>query len=129
MMELNSVLLAIAKDVQAVLSAIPVPLGEANPPTTSGVYLLSVESEITYIGEAKGSGGLRDRLLNKHLAGDDNHAIQRAFKADFPDRSSRREHIRKNVLAQWIEIADADRVAAVERVLICTLGRPRWNRK
>lgn len=129
MPDLDEIMLAIAGDVRAVLSASPVPLGKATPPSTSGVYLLSVGEKITYIGEAKGSGGLRDRLLSKHVSGDDTHAIQRAYLADFPDRLLRREHILTNVLARWIEIADPDRVAAVERVLICLLGRPEWNKK
>jgi hypothetical protein len=69
------------------------------------------------------------RSLSKHIFGDDKHAIQRAYLADFPDRSLRREHIRANVLVRWVEIADPERVAAVERVLICLLGRPEWNKK
>ena len=27
--------------------------------------------------------GLRDRLLSKHVSGDDSHSIQRAFKLEF----------------------------------------------
>lgn len=110
------------------LKAAAVPLGEAAPPSTPGVYVLSDGEKVTYIGEAKGSKGLRDRLLSKHLSGDDNHAIQRAYRAEFPDRSLRREHIRANVLVRWLEITDPDRVSAVERVLIC-LYRPAWNKR
>jgi hypothetical protein len=128
MPDLDGILLAIAKDVQAVISATPVPLGKATPPSTSGVYMLSVGEAVTYVGEAKGSGGLRDRLLSKHVSGDDSHAIQRAYLTSFPDRLLRRDHIRTNVLARWVEIADPDRAAAVERVLICMLG-PEWNKK
>lgn len=63
----------------------------------------------------------------QELSGDDDHAIQRAFLVEFPDRRLRREHIRKNVFAQWLEIPDTDRMLAVERVLIW-LHRPPWNR-
>ena len=128
MPDLNEILFAVAEDVRAVLATPTVPLGTANPPSTSGIYLLSVGEEVTYVGEARGSKGLRDRLLSKHLSGDDNHAIQRAYLADFPDRLLRRDHIRANVLVRWLEIADRDRLAAVERVLICLL-RPAWNKK
>jgi hypothetical protein len=125
--KLEDILSAIAEDVQAVLKAPAVPLGKATPPFTSGVYVLSVGNEVTYVGEAKGSKGLRDRLLSKHLYGDDNHAIQRAYLEDFPNRLLRRDHIRANVLVRWLEIADRDRVSAVERVLIC-LCHPAWNK-
>lgn len=128
MPDLDDILFAIAEDVRAVLTAPAVPLGTASPPSTSGVYLLSVGEKVTYVGEAKGNKGLRDRLLSKHLSGDDNHAIQRAYLADFPDRLLRRDHIRANVLVRWLEIADRDRVTAVERVLIW-LYRPAWNKK
>lgn len=128
MSKLEDILSAIAEDVRALLKVPAVPLGIAMPPSTSGVYLLLVGQNVTYVGEAKGSKGLRDRLLSKHLSGDDNHAIQRAYLKDFPDRVLRRDHIRKNVLVRWLEIADPDRVSAVERVLIA-LYRPPWNKK
>ena len=128
MPDLDDLLLAIAEDVRSVLKTPAVALGTANPPSASGVYVLSAGTEVKYVGEAKGRGGLRDRLLNKHLSGDDNHAIQRAYLSDFPDRSLRRVHIRTNVFARWREISDCDRVTAVERVLIC-LYRPAWNKK
>jgi hypothetical protein len=98
----------------------------ARPPWTSGVYVLSVAGQMTYVGEAEGSGGLRGRLMRKHLSRDDGHAIQRACLLEFPDRLIRREHIRKNVFAQWLEISDTGRMSAVERVLTW-LHRPPWN--
>lgn len=125
--DLDDALRAIAEDARAVLAAPAVSLGMARPPSTSGVYVLSVAGTMTYIGGAKGSGGLYDRLKNKHMSGDDNHAIQRAFLVEFPDRLLRRSHIRTNVFAQWLEIPDTDRMLAVERVLIW-LHRPPWNR-
>jgi hypothetical protein len=126
--ELDCVLAEIAKDVRALLLAPAVAIGNASPPPTPGVYMLSVGEDVMYVGEAKGGGGLRDRLLNKHLSGDDKHAIQRAYLLEFPDRRLRRAHIRKHVFARWHAIPDADRVSAVERVLIC-LCQPPWNMK
>lgn len=114
-------------DIGAALAAPPVRLRDAAPPNGSGVYLLSVNGEIVYVGEAKGSKGLRDRLLSKHLSGDDNHAIQRAFKEAFPDRLARREHIKDTVWAQWLVINDPRRVSAVEKTLIWILN-PAWNK-
>ena len=125
--ELDELLSSLAEDVRAVLSAPLVALGAARPPSGSGVYILSVGGEVTYVGEAKGSKGLRDRLVSKHLSGDDNHAAQRAFLTDFPDRVLRRRHIKENVHVRWVEISDRNKVAAVERLLICLL-QPPWNR-
>ncbi|MFC6791267.1 hypothetical protein ACFQE0_17560 [Methylobacterium komagatae] len=71
---------------------------------------------------------MRDRLLSKHLSGDDGHAIQRAYLMEFPDRRLRREHIKRTVTARWITIEDGGRVSAVEQVLIW-LHDPEWNRK
>lgn len=127
MLDLNHALSAVSEDVRAVLVAPAVALDVARPPSTSGVYMLSVAGTMTYIGGAKGSGGLYDRLMNKHVSGDDNHAVQRAFLMEFPDRLLRRKHIRTNVFAQWLEIPDTDRMLVVERVLIW-LHRPPWNR-
>lgn len=126
--ELDDALAAISSDVTALLSQQPVPLGSAVPPATTGVYVLSVGTEIMYVGEAKGRKGLKDRLTSKHISGDDSHAIQRAFKIEHPDRVIRREHIKKTVFAQWLEIAPDHRIAAVERVLIW-MFKPPWNVK
>jgi len=78
------------------------------------------------VGEAKGSGGLRDRILSKHVSGDDNHAIQRAHKLRFPDRKVRREFIKRNVFVRWVETVDANTAIALEGVLIAMFTPP-WN--
>lgn len=126
--ELQSVVSAISEDVDKILSQTPVPLGHANPTTNTGVYIFSLEDKVMYVGEAKGRNGLKDRLLSKHISGDDSHAIQRAFKEDFPDRKARREQIKTIVHAQWLEISDGLRVSAVERTLIWMFDPP-WNVK
>jgi hypothetical protein len=118
----------VGDDATALLAFSPVPLGTANPPNLTGVYMLLVDGKIVYVGEAKGANGLRDRLCNKHISGDDNHAIQRAFKLDFPDRELRRIHIKKTVYARWLPIADPARVSTVERFLIWQY-EPAWNKK
>lgn len=103
--------------------------GEANPPREPGAYIIyDHESKLSYIGEAKGSGGLRDRLLSKHLSGDDDHAIQRAYKDSYPDRALRREYIKKNVRVRWVATPDANTALAVQRLLILIFN-PSWNRK
>lgn len=126
--EIKDVTSAISEDINEVISQASVLLGKANPPTTTGVYILSMDEKVMYVGEAKGSKGLKDRLLSKHLSGDDNHAVQRAFKEKFPDRKVRREQIKKSVYAQWLEIPDALRVSTVERALIWMFDPP-WNTK
>ena len=118
----------IEHDVRELLCSKAQLLGLAKPPRASGVYLLSIDGEIKYVGEAKGGGGLYDRIVRKHLSGDDSHAIQRAFAVEFPDRLTRRGHIRNVVAAQWLEIQDHHRVSAVERMLIWMLN-PAWNLK
>ena len=80
-------------------------LGEATPPNESGVYMLYDEEEmVRYVGKATGSSGLQDRLLRKHVSGDESHAIQRAYVKRFPDRSKRRIFIKEKVRAKWITI-------------------------
>lgn len=124
---LDILLQKVAADVRGLLAAKPILLGDADPPSAQGVYALSWEGKIRYIGEAKGRKGLRDRLLSKHLSGDDRHAIQRAFLDMHPDRMLRRQHLRENVSAQWV-IVDPERVSIVERVAISLL-EPEHNRK
>jgi hypothetical protein len=114
-------------DVTNLLAAVPELLGKANPPDFHGVYMFLVEDKIMYVGEAKGSEGLRDRILRKHVSGDDTHAAQRAYQLDFPDRRLRREHIKKTVFVQWLPIAGPRRVSAVERLLIWMYDPP-WNK-
>lgn len=113
--------------IQSLLDSPAVPLRVAAPPEQPGVYALIYNQEIVYIGSANGSSGLRDRLLNKHISGDDNHAIQRALKADFPVRLHRREHIKDSISAKWVAIEDSPAVAVVERLLIWLITPP-WNR-
>ena len=103
-------------------------LGDADPPKNIGVYALFHAGELKYIGEAKGSKGLRDRLLSKHLSGDDNHTMQRVFLKEYPDRTDRRNYIKKTVSAKWLEMKCPDTVSAVERLLIWAL-KPEWNNK
>lgn len=119
---------AVVQDVSTILGQPAVPLGKANPPTSTGVYIFSVDDVITYVGEAKGSKGLRDRLLSKHVSGDDRHAVQRAFAVEFPDRLLRRAHLLEHVHVRWLELEDPWRVSAVERFLIWML-KPSWNVK
>ena len=125
-MQLDNALSLILKDVEALMANNPVVIGEAKPPNDHGVYMLLVDGVVMYVGEAKGSKGLRDRILSKHVSGDDNHAIQRAFREEFPDRGLRRNHIKKAVFARWLNIVEPARISAVERVLIW-LYEPVWN--
>lgn len=119
---------SIELDVGRILSAPAVPLGKADPPSSIGVYIVSDADGVAYVGEAKGRKGLRDRLLSKHVSGDDKHAIQRALAYEFPDRLLRRAHMLEHVHVRWLAIDDPARVSVVERVLIWML-RPRWNVK
>lgn len=80
-----------------------------------------------YVGEAKGSGGLRDRILNKHVAGDEGHVLQKHFEKEFPDRAHRRNHIRCNVFVKWVVVESA-LVPFVERAAIWLL-QPPMNRR
>ncbi|SOO23855.1 hypothetical protein XFF6991_310025 [Xanthomonas phaseoli pv. phaseoli] len=92
------------EDAEALLRTEAAPLCVADPPNGAGVDMFLVGGEIVYISEAKGSQSLRDRLLRKHVSGDDNHACQRAFKEQFLDQVLRREHIKANAYARWLEV-------------------------
>lgn len=99
----------------------------AKIPAKNGVYAFSFGEEIVYIGEAAGSGGLADRILRKHVAGDESHALQAEFELKFPDRMARRQHIKNNVGVQWVEIRDSLVVKSVESFAIYIL-KPRLNK-
>jgi hypothetical protein len=115
-------------DVARLLDVKPVLLGQANSPNTHGAYMLFYRDATVSVGEVKGSQGLRDRLLRKHISGDDNHAIQRAMKVTFPDRALRRQHIKEHVSVSWVEVEGSNRISALERLLIW-LYDPDWNDK
>lgn len=117
-----------SRAVEALISAEAHWIGEANPPSTLGVYIFLIDGECMYVGEARGSGGLRDRILRKHVAGDEGHALQRHFKSLFSDRSQRREHIKRNVQVKWVVVENQEAVSVVERVAIWLLNPP-LNRK
>ena len=109
--------------VEALIAAEYQLIGEANPPESPGVYAFSIDGVLMYVGEAKGTGGLRDRILRKHVAGDEGHALQRYFKDAFPDRMLRREHIKRTVMVKWV-VVDVEAVSVVERVAIWLLNPP-----
>jgi hypothetical protein len=113
--------------VESLSAATPYFIGASDPPNAPGVYVFILNDLAIYVGEAKGSGGLRDRILGKHVAGDERHALQRYFMKDSPDRLSRREYIKQNVKVRWIVVAD-EFVPIVERLAIW-LFSPRLNRK
>jgi hypothetical protein len=81
--------------------------------------------EACYIGKATRS--LRDRIVNKHLSGDESHAIQREYQVEYPDRAERRKFIRANLRVKWRLIGDLAKLASLERLLIWLL-QPRCNR-
>ncbi len=127
LLDVDVALQQIKRDVEALNAAKPVLLGEAALPNTHGVYMFLVGDEVKYIGEAKGSQGLRDRM-RKHLSGDEGHSIQKALKEEFPNRLLRRDHIKKTVYVRWVHIEDTTRISAVECFLIW-LHQPPWNTK
>jgi hypothetical protein len=68
-----------SSDVEALMRSPPDPLAEANLPEEPGVYIIIDERmEACYVGTATRS--LRDRVLSKHVSGDESHAIQRAYQ-------------------------------------------------
>ena len=126
---LNKVLPELENYISQIMSSPKELLGDTNPPKEPGTYIIyDHNDELSYIGEAKGSGGLKDRLLSKHLSGDDKHAIQRAYKTSHPDRVLRRTYIKENVSVRWVATPDANTALAVERLLILMFN-PAWNRK
>ena len=113
--------------MEAFAAARDVLLGEARPPTAPGVYGFFFEGTLRYIGEAKGRGGLADRILRKHLSGDEGHALQRAFQVRFPDRLARRAFLKRAIRVKWLEVP-LPRTSEIERLLIDRY-LPEWNRR
>jgi len=112
---------------ESLLRAPRVTVGSAIPPRTNGVYAFSIDDEIIYVGEAAGSSGLEDRILSKHVSGDEGHALQSEYKAQFPDRRDRRSFIKSAVSVQWVEVPDSLMVSLVEKLAIATI-KPRLNK-
>ena len=127
MITLDDALEQIRRDVDALLVAPAVLLRDAKPPNIHGVYMFLRDGVVLYTGEAKGSAGLYDRIIRKHLSGDEGHALQAFFAADFPDRLQRRAFLRNTIQVRWLTIEGSARIAAVERVLIW-LHQPPLNR-
>lgn len=124
--QLDEILGRVSADVTRLVTKKEVLICDADVPPDTGVYMFLCDGEIKYIGEAKGSGGLRDRVLSKHVSGDDSHALQRALHGRFPNRLERREHIKNKVYVKWVAIDSPSRIAVVERVAI-SLFCPPWN--
>jgi len=114
--------------IVSLLEAEAILLGEAKPPNEIGVYTLYFEDTLMYVGEAKGKKGLHDRLISKHISGDDSHTLHKAFLARFPDKNKRKALIKSNIYAKWIVMDCPETVSAFERLLIWSL-RPAWNKK
>ena len=118
----------LSRSVESLVAAEVFVIGQADPPKLPGVYAFMINDKHMYVGEAKGSGGLYDRIMRKHVSGDEGHALQRYFKVDFPDRVIRRDHIMGNVPVKWVIVEDLLSVAVVERLAIWLLEPP-LNRK
>lgn len=115
------------QDILKLTSFPEVLLKDADPPRETGVYMFLVDGEIVYVGQAKGSGGLYDRIVSKHISGDKSHTLQRQFFERIPDGDRRRKYIKEAVSVKWVVIEDPFRVSTVERLVIQML-RPLWNR-
>ena len=113
--------------IKQLLASEPVPIGEADPPTKSGVYLMTYKGEHCYAGLARGRLGLRDRILRSHLHGDKNHVLHRELSTAFPDKTQRVAHIKEAVSVQWVEVEES-KVFSVENALINRIN-PTWNRR
>lgn len=124
----RDVLALVEREFEALLSAPEVVWRDARPPSTSGIYAFVEDEKIVYVGEAKGSGGLWDRIMRKHMSGDDKHAMQRAFQKRYPDRRERRSYMSQFLKVKWVEIPNSRRVSAVEIVAIMVLD-PLYNRR
>ena len=114
-----------SSEVETLMRSTPHFLGEADPPEERGVYMFFDENAtISYVGIA---ANLRDRL-HKHVSGDESHAVQRAYKDRFPDRTLRRKFIEDKVRARWLSVSDPEKSADLERLIIW-LFQPPWNQR
>lgn len=126
MKDSEAVSLAVTAYFRTLVSARRFLLGDAIPPRVNGVYAFSYEGHVVYVGEAAGSGGLYDRVIKKHLAGDEGHVLQKELGGRFPDRLLRRQWIKQNIWVQWVEIRDSLMATAVEKFAILII-EPSWN--
>ncbi|KRE08898.1 hypothetical protein ASE61_04950 [Bosea sp. Root670] len=120
----SSLVAAAYEHLQSLLRFPPVTLGSANPPRKNGVYAFRQEGEILYVGEASSPSGLRGRILNKHLAGDEGHVLQNLFALSHPDRVARRDHMKTVIRVQWVEVPDSLLASVVEKLAIAGLAPP-----
>jgi hypothetical protein len=106
-----------SSDVESLLRSPSYPLAEADLPKVPGVYVIIDEQlQACYVGKATRS--LRDRVLSKHVSGDESHALQHAYKDRFPNRLERRKFLRENLRVKWLRVDDLVRIADLERLLI-----------
>jgi excinuclease UvrABC nuclease subunit len=114
-------------DVKALLQSPSHRIIEADLPSEPGVYIIVDEQlEHCYVGKATRS--LQDRVVIKHVSGDESHALQRAYMNRYPDRLERRKYIKENLKVKWLQISDPQRLADLERLLIWLL-QPLHNRE
>jgi excinuclease UvrABC nuclease subunit len=113
-------------DVTALLQSPSYRIVEADLPSAPGVYIIVDEQlQDCYVGKATRS--LQDRVINKHVSGDESHALQRAYMNRYPDRLERRNYIKENLKVKWLHISDTQKLADLERLLIWLL-QPMHNR-
>jgi len=113
-------------DVKALLESRSYRILDADLPSEPGVYIVIDEQlKDCYVGKATRS--LKDRVINKHVSGDESHALQRAYMDRYPDRLQRRNFIKENLNVKWLPISDTQRLADLERLLIWLL-EPSHNR-
>jgi excinuclease UvrABC nuclease subunit len=115
-----------AVDVERLMRQPAVRIAQARIPETPGVYIiLNPQQRECYVGKA--TRNLRDRVLRKHVSGDESHAIQRSYESKYPDRTERRKFIREKMYVKWLPVSNLSRIADLERLLIWRL-RTKYNR-
>jgi hypothetical protein len=90
----------------------------------AGVYVVYAHrGEPKYVGS---TDRLWDRLGSKHVAGDDGHAVQRAFSKAIPDRKARRAFLRRYLKVSYVETSTLEEAKALEHQLLKKY-KPAWN--
>jgi hypothetical protein len=84
------------RDVERLVKSPACTIADVQLPDAPGVYIFIDErGRECYVGKATRS--LRNRVLSKHLSGDESHALQLAYMERFPDRLERRKFFKSRL--------------------------------
>ena len=101
-------------------------------PEEPGIYVISLkgssEGEFLRAGRTKGRGGLRQRIYQNHLMGDQSGNLQAQLVRDSvcTDLDEAKQWIREHCLVQVLPVRREDKIAWAEHFMLSVL-RPKYS--